>query len=69
MGSNLDTSRWCISLKPQGGVLTSAQGNALGKRFIKDQALKGRHNLRDIRAPFQGLASLGFYSQVVVALG
>jgi hypothetical protein len=40
-----------MRLKPQRGVLTPAQGNALGKRPAKRAALKGRPNFR---APFQG---------------
>ena len=31
-------------IKPQRGILTSAQGNALGKGFVPRQALKGRLN-------------------------
>ncbi len=33
-----------MRLKPQRGVLTTAQGNALGKKSAKCEVLKGRRN-------------------------
>jgi len=33
-----------MRFKSQGGVLTQAQGNAMGKRFASGLALKGRPN-------------------------
>ena len=52
---------------PKGQVIL-AQGNALGKRSIKEKALKGRLNMRFFEPPFQGFTRLDSLTQGV-ALG
>ena len=49
-----------MRFKPQRGVLTPAQGNALGKRFVNCQALKGRpnHSRIFLERPYRAFLSL-----------
>ena len=48
-----------MCLKPQRGVLTTAQGNALGNNSTTDQALKGRPNFESaLGRPFRAVESM-----------